>query len=110
MCGDFQKRLRALDRQAALIELSTEHADFFTQNLVAIRGAERVPLAIYEGVGLRDRHLYRVDRCQCPHARGREREEVVVSGNAVSRSLSETLPFTIPQHLSEMAFFRHLTD
>ena len=33
-----------------------------------------------------------------------------VSGIAVSRSLSETLPFTIPQHLSEMAFFRHLTD
>jgi hypothetical protein len=66
LCGDFQKRLRALDRQAALIELSTEHADFLTKNLVAIRCEERVSLAIYKGVGLRDRHLYRVDCCQCP--------------------------------------------
>jgi hypothetical protein len=79
--GDFQKRLRALDRQAALIELSTEHADFFTQNLVAIRCLFR----------WRSTRAWAFVTCTFtastaashPHARGREREEVVVSGNAV---------------------------
>jgi HK97 family phage major capsid protein len=48
LCGDFATGCGLLDRQAALIELSTEHADFFVRNLLALRCEERVSLAIYK--------------------------------------------------------------
>lgn len=35
------------DREDAAVEVSTEHADFFTKNLVAIRAEERLVLAVY---------------------------------------------------------------
>lgn len=35
------------DRQDATVEVSTEHSDFFTKNLVAIRAEERLALAVY---------------------------------------------------------------
>lgn len=35
------------DRQDATVEISTEHSDFFTKNLVAIRAEERLALAVY---------------------------------------------------------------
>lgn len=37
---------QVFDREDAAIEISTEHADFFTKNLVAIRAEERLALAV----------------------------------------------------------------
>ena len=46
LVGDFQRSARLYDRQQATVEISTEHADFFTRNLVAILAEERVALAV----------------------------------------------------------------
>lgn len=43
--GDFRKAV-LWDREQASITISTEHADFFTRNLVAILGEERVAFAV----------------------------------------------------------------
>ena len=46
LVGDA-RQAAIFDRQEALIELSTEHSDYFTKNKVAIRVEERVTLAVY---------------------------------------------------------------
>jgi len=48
LCGDFTTGCGLFDRQSALIEMSTEHADFFTRNLIAIRCEERTALGIFK--------------------------------------------------------------
>jgi HK97 family phage major capsid protein len=35
------------DREGVVVELSTEHADYFSKRLVAIRAFERLALAVY---------------------------------------------------------------
>ena len=44
LVGDFERAATLYDRHAPRIEVSTEHADFFTRNLVAIRAEERLAL------------------------------------------------------------------
>lgn len=46
LVGDA-RRAEIFDRQEAIIDISTEHANFFTENKVAIRVEERIALAIY---------------------------------------------------------------
>lgn len=46
MVGDFSRAARLYDRQQALVEVSTQHADFFTRNMVAILAEERLALAV----------------------------------------------------------------
>jgi HK97 family phage major capsid protein len=46
MLGDFVRAARLYDRQQATVEVATQHADFFTRNLVAILAEERVALTI----------------------------------------------------------------
>ena len=47
MVGAFNIAAQVFDREQAAVEVSTEHADFFTRNLVAIRAEERIALAVY---------------------------------------------------------------
>jgi HK97 family phage major capsid protein len=47
LVGAFQLGAAIWDRQDATIELSREHASFFTQNLVAILCEERVALTVF---------------------------------------------------------------
>lgn len=46
LVGDFVRAARLYDRRQATVEVATEHADFFTRNLVAILCEERVALTI----------------------------------------------------------------
>lgn len=46
LVGDFSRAARLYDRQEAVVEISKEHADFFTRNLVAILAEERLALAV----------------------------------------------------------------
>jgi HK97 family phage major capsid protein len=46
MLGDFTRAARLYDRQQATVEVATQHADFFTRNLVAILAEERVALTV----------------------------------------------------------------
>lgn len=46
LIGDFRAAATLWDRHEPRIEVSTEHADFFTRNLVAIRAEERLALAL----------------------------------------------------------------
>lgn len=46
MLGDFVRAARLYDRQQATVEVATQHADFFTRNLVAILAEERVALTV----------------------------------------------------------------
>ncbi len=46
LVGQFQTAATLYDRWEARIEVSTEHADFFTRNLVAILCEERIGLAV----------------------------------------------------------------
>ncbi len=46
LVGDFLRAARLYDRMQATVEVATEHADFFTRNLVAILAEERVALAV----------------------------------------------------------------
>lgn len=45
--GAFQRFTALFDRMEARVDVSTEHADFFIRNLVAIRAEERLALAVY---------------------------------------------------------------
>jgi len=45
LCGNFANAIVG-DRQGASIELSQEHADFFTSNKIALRCEERISLAV----------------------------------------------------------------
>ncbi|UIN36287.1 phage major capsid protein [Methylobacterium oryzae] len=47
MVGAFNIAAQVFDREIANVEVSTEHADFFTRNMVAIRAEERLALAVY---------------------------------------------------------------
>lgn len=46
LVGPFEKGATLYDRMAATILMSSEHADFFTHNLLAILGEERVGLGV----------------------------------------------------------------
>lgn len=46
LCGSFQAAATVYDRWLPRVEISTEHADFFTRNLVAIRAEERLAFAV----------------------------------------------------------------
>jgi HK97 family phage major capsid protein len=45
-CGDFINYVVLWDRMQARVDISTEHASYFTSNLVAIRAEERVCLTV----------------------------------------------------------------
>lgn len=47
LVGDFMFGATVWDRMQARIDISNEHSDFFTKNLVAIRAEERLALAVY---------------------------------------------------------------
>jgi HK97 family phage major capsid protein len=47
LVGAFQLGAQIFDRQDATVEISTEHSDNFTKNLVTIRAEERLTLAVY---------------------------------------------------------------
>jgi HK97 family phage major capsid protein len=47
MVGAFKRGAQVFDRQDATVEISTEHSDYFTKNLVAIRAEQRLALAVY---------------------------------------------------------------
>ncbi len=46
LVGNFPRAATLYDRWAPRVEVSTEHADFFTRNLVAVLAEERIGLAI----------------------------------------------------------------
>jgi len=46
LVGDFDRAATLYDRWTPRVEVSTEHADFFTRNLVAILAEERIALAV----------------------------------------------------------------
>ena len=48
LVGDFVQGAELFDRQQASIEISREHASFFTSNMVAILAEERISLAVYQ--------------------------------------------------------------
>jgi len=52
LVGDFQAAATLYDRWTARIEVSTEHADFFVRNMVAILAEERLALAIKQAGAL----------------------------------------------------------
>ncbi|MBX9759446.1 MAG: phage major capsid protein [Beijerinckiaceae bacterium] len=47
LVGAFKRGAQIFDRQDATVEVSTEHSDYFTKNLVAIRAEQRLALAVY---------------------------------------------------------------
>lgn len=52
LVGDFKVAATLYDRWEARVEISTEHADFFTRNMVAILAEERVGQAIKQAGAL----------------------------------------------------------
>lgn len=52
LVGNFQAAGTIYDRWAPRVEVSTEHADFFTRNLVAILAEERLALAVKQATAL----------------------------------------------------------
>ena len=52
LVGDFQRAATLYDRWEPRVEVSTEHADFFVRNLVAIRAEERLALATKNALAL----------------------------------------------------------
>ena len=52
LVGDFQQAATLYDRWTPRVEVSTEHADFFTRNLVAILAEERIGLAVKQALAL----------------------------------------------------------
>jgi HK97 family phage major capsid protein len=51
LVGAFRMFARLFDRMQATVDLSSEHADFFVKNLVALRAEERVALAVLRPEG-----------------------------------------------------------
>ena len=47
LVGDFARGAAIRDRQQARVEVSREHSDFFTRNLVAILCEERIALTVF---------------------------------------------------------------
>lgn len=52
LVGDFQRAATLYDRWSPRVEVSTEHDDFFTRNLVAILCEERIALATKNALAL----------------------------------------------------------
>ena len=52
LIGDFRRAATLYSRQEITVEVSTEHADFFTKNLVAVRAELRAGLAINDANAL----------------------------------------------------------
>jgi HK97 family phage major capsid protein len=52
LVGNFQRAATLYDRWTPRVEVSTEHADFFTRNLVAILAEERIALAVKNAAAL----------------------------------------------------------
>lgn len=52
LVGNFQAAGTLYDRWAPRVEVSTEHADFFTRNLVAVLAEERIGLAVKQAKAL----------------------------------------------------------
>lgn len=52
LVGDFTVAATIYDRWAPTVEVSTEHSDFFTRNMIAIRATERLGLAIKQAGAL----------------------------------------------------------
>lgn len=52
LVGDFQRAATLYDRWAPRVEVSTEHADFFIKNMVAILAEERLALAVKNALAL----------------------------------------------------------
>jgi HK97 family phage major capsid protein len=52
LIGDFDRAATLYDRWTPRVEVSTEHADFFTRNLVAILAEQRSALAVKNGTAL----------------------------------------------------------
>ncbi|WP_186445035.1 phage major capsid protein [Mesorhizobium sp. J18] len=48
LVGAFGSAAAIFDRQEAVIELSTEHADNFAKNMVSIRCEERIGMAVFQ--------------------------------------------------------------
>lgn len=46
MVGDFKRAGTLYDREETIVEVSTDHDDYFVRNLVAIRAEERVALTV----------------------------------------------------------------
>jgi HK97 family phage major capsid protein len=53
LVGSFQLGAVLWDRMDATIDVSTEHSDYFTKNMVAIRAEERLALAVYRPTAFR---------------------------------------------------------
>jgi HK97 family phage major capsid protein len=47
LVGDFAQ-VAVRDREQARVEVSREHSDFFTRNLVAILAEERIALTVFK--------------------------------------------------------------
>lgn len=52
LCGAFDIAATIWDRMNATVDISREHSDFFTRNLVAIRVEERLALTVYQSLAL----------------------------------------------------------
>lgn len=52
LCGAFDIAATIWDRMNATVDISREHSDFFTRNLVAIRVEERLALTVYNQLAL----------------------------------------------------------
>jgi HK97 family phage major capsid protein len=52
LVGNFQRAATLYDRWAPRVEVSTEHADFFTRNMVAILAEQRLALAVKNAAAL----------------------------------------------------------
>ncbi|MDO9442425.1 MAG: phage major capsid protein, partial [Beijerinckiaceae bacterium] len=52
LVGDFQRAATLYDRWSPRVEVSTEHADFFIKNMVAILAEERLALAVKQALAL----------------------------------------------------------
>jgi HK97 family phage major capsid protein len=47
MVGAFRLAAAIWDREDATLEISRDHADFFTQNLIALLAEERLALTVF---------------------------------------------------------------
>lgn len=49
--GAFRDAAQIFDREEAVVEISTEHSDYFTRNLIAVRAEERLAFAVKRPTG-----------------------------------------------------------
>jgi HK97 family phage major capsid protein len=53
LVGQFAGSVAVFERMPLMIEVSTEHSDFFLRNMVAIRAEERIALAVFRPAAFR---------------------------------------------------------